>query len=428
MGRGQSDGPAAPGLRKRASRRPPPAPDALSAPGKQELLIDGRLYDVTEFRRKHPGGSVLTYYLGTDATEPFREFHTRSSKADKYLKNLPNRPYTGTEKFDDPLVRDFVVLRNELAAEGYFDPAPLHVAYRVAEIVAMHALGFWLVAQGWLWTGLSVLGLVQGRCGWLMHEGGHYSLTGYIGLDRHLQMMLYGLGCGMSGSWWRKQHNKHHATPQKLGADVDLDTLPLVAFNKAVATMQPKFASPMWLRLQALLFAPVTCFLVAIGWQLYLHPRHIARTKNGVEAFWLLLRAGIVVWFGLQYGGMLALKAYCYYVWVGGAYIFLNFALSHTHLPVVPSDEHRDWVRYAAEHTMNVSPTPLCSWWMSFLNYQIEHHLFPSMPQFRHPKVSPRVRELFESHGLEYLQRGYFEAMAITFANLHQVGHDVFYG
>lgn len=43
---------------------------------------------------------------------------------------------------------------------------------------------------------------------------------------------MYGLGCGMSGAWWRNQHNKHHATPQKMKHDVDLDTLPLVAFHE----------------------------------------------------------------------------------------------------------------------------------------------------------------------------------------------------
>ena len=36
--------------------------------------------------------------------------------------------------------------------------------------------------------------------------------------------MIYGVGCGMSAAWWRNQHNKHHATPQKLKHDVDLDT------------------------------------------------------------------------------------------------------------------------------------------------------------------------------------------------------------
>lgn len=79
---------------------------------------------------------------------------------------------------------------------------------------------------------------------------------------------------------------------------------------------------------------------------------------------------------------------------------------------------------------MNVSPGPLnfISWWMSYLNFQIEHHLFPSMPQFRHPIISNRVRALLEKHGLKYDQRTYFEAMAATFRNLHKVGMDVFLG
>ena len=53
-------------------------------------------------------------------------------------------------------------------------------------------------------------------------------------MDRTLQVVLYGVGCGMSGSWWRNQHNKHHAMPQKIGHDVDLNTLPLVAFTEKV--------------------------------------------------------------------------------------------------------------------------------------------------------------------------------------------------
>lgn len=69
-----------------------------------------------------------------------------------------------------------------------------------------------------------------------------------------------------------------------------------------------------------------------------------------------------------------------------------------------------------------------CNWWMSYLNFQIEHHLFPSMPQFRHPIVSPRVKALFEKHGLKYDQRPYFTAMSDTFKNLHNVGYDVFFG
>merc|ERR1712199_115807 len=80
------------------------------------------------------------------------------------------------------------------------------------ELVAMHVIGVALAWNGYMIMGLALLGLASGRCGWFMHEGGHYSLSGNIKIDRHIQMFFYGFGCGMSGCYWRNQHNKHHAT------------------------------------------------------------------------------------------------------------------------------------------------------------------------------------------------------------------------
>ena len=79
-------------------------------------------------------------------------------------------------------------------------------------------------------------------------------------------------------------------------------------------------------------------------------------------------------------------------------------------------------------HCFLAGPGNWVNWWMSFLNWQIEHHLFPTMPQFNHPKIAPRIQELFKKHDVQYLQKSYTDAMQITFANLHNVGHDVFYG
>ena len=45
-----------------------------------------------------------------------------------------------------------------------------------------------------------------------MHEAGHNSLTGDVVTDKWLQTLFYGAGCGMSASWWRSQHNRHHAS------------------------------------------------------------------------------------------------------------------------------------------------------------------------------------------------------------------------
>jgi fatty acid desaturase len=143
----------------------------------------------------------------------------------------------------------------------------------------------------------------------------------------------------MSGGWWRNQHNKHHSMPQKLGHDVDLNTLPLVAFTEKVAK-RVGGGLKSWLRLQAFLFPLVTTSLVALGWQFYLHPRHILRTKNVNEALSFAIR--FVLWQLLittKYGALNSLLIYLAYTWFGSNYIFINFAVSHTHLDVVPKED-----------------------------------------------------------------------------------------
>lgn len=156
------------------------------------------------------------------------------------------------------------------------------------------------------------------------------------------------------------------------------------------------------------------------------------RRKEKSEGAMLILR--YVLWtylFTANFGVGASAAMYLFYNWCASNYIFINFAVSHTHLPVVAADDDKvDWVRYAAIHTMNVDSGPFrfVDWWMSFLNFQIEHHLFPSMPQFRHPIVSGRVREMLAKHGIAYNSMSYTDAMRVTFANLHKVGNDVYFG
>ncbi|CAM9341143.1 unnamed protein product [Ectocarpus fasciculatus] len=402
-----------------------------------EVLIHGRYYDVSSL--KHPGGSIIKFYAGKgiDASNAYDEFHVRSKKAKKFLDSLPSREADKKVeqgkmlKGQEALLADFAKLEAELTKEGFFEPSYPHILYRFAEVIVMHVLGMYLLLNSYYYTGILILGVVSGRCGWLMHEGGHYSLTGNIAFDRRCQEWIYGVGCGMSGAWWRNQHNKHHAMPQKIGHDVDLNTLPLVAFTEKVVK---KIGVPLkwWISMQGYLFPVLTCLLVALGWQFFLHPKHIMRINNKNEMAALFTRFCLWAYFLIpKFGLWGAMGTYVLYTVVGSDYIFLNFAVSHTHLPTVPKEDTQvDWVRYAAVHTMNVKPGPFkfVNWWMSYLNFQIEHHLFPSMPQFRFPRISHRVKALFEKHGLVYDQRSYTDAMVATFKNLHKVGADVFYG
>lgn len=145
---------------------------------KKEVLINGRFYDVTNL--KHPGGSVINFYAGKgiDASQAFANFHVRSKKAKKYMDVLPSRPADVKPSKSASLLEDFDNFTRELEAEGYFKPSIPHIIYRISELIIMHVVGFYLLRNGYAVPGLILLGLATGRCGWLMHEGGHYSLTG----------------------------------------------------------------------------------------------------------------------------------------------------------------------------------------------------------------------------------------------------------
>jgi acyl-CoA 6-desaturase (Delta-6 desaturase) len=245
-------------------------------------------------------------------------------------------------------------------------------------------------------------------------------------VDQRIQEFLYGVGCGMSGAWWRNQHNKHHATPQKLKHDVDLDTLPLVSFNKSISAKVKNPVIKAWLRMQAVLFIPITCSLVAFFWQIFLHPRHMIRTKRNFELFSLAVRYSLWTFMTLYVAGLSvssAIGIYFLHQLFGAAYIFTNFALSHSHLPVLESSKHVHWVEYASLHTIDITPHFFTNWWMGYLNFQIEHHLFPEMPQYRFQKLHPQIRKLFQDNGLVYDCRDYFSAVGDTLANLHNVGN-----
>ena len=400
----------------------------------KEILIDGRLYDLTGFA--HPGGGVINFHAGGgDATETFIEFHYRSKKARKMLAAIPSRPAPKDPKADPneverlrKLSASYKKLRKEFEAEGRFKPNYMHVMYRFLEIFVMWIVGFGMLLSGYraLYPlALIILGLSAGRVGWVEHEAGHNSLTGNINIDKRLQQFMFGIGCGMSGTWWNSQHNRHHAAPQKLKHDVDLETLPLIAFNRAIAAKGARSAfARFWLPIQGYMFLPVTCCLVAYGWQFVLHPMSVFKRRLGFEAICIAMRYVVVGLVGYYGGFTFAQVALGWTVtnMVGGAYLFGTFTVSHTHKPVLDADKHIHWAEYGSDHTINIAKHPITDWWMGYLNYQIEHHLFPAIPQYQFVEIHPRVRKMFEENGLTYDVRGFWQAMADSFRNMNEIG------
>ena len=433
---------------------------------KKTLTIDGTTYDISNF--EHPGGSIIGYATGQeDAGDTFREFHARSKYAKTVLNALPKIENANENEYDDvdvdggfqsDMIRDYRDVRDTLTNIGCFEPDPIHVYFRLLELAFFFGMGVWLAPYN-IYASMLAFIVFKTRCGWVQHEGGHLSLTGNKRLDRTIQTVTMGLAGGLSGTLWNTMHHKHHAAPQKLKHDIDLDTTPAVAFFKTAFeknTNGPAASAYMnrwWMRMQAWTFLPVTNgIFVHLFWTYYLHPKRVfaalaaaAQNQKGggkvvrireplLETACILschtVLPAVFYWRG-EYSAVSAYLLLMACNFWNVIYLFGHFSLSHTFTDVIPETEHRLWFEYAIRHSVNISNrSALVSWVMGYLNFQIEHHLFPSMPQYKNAIAAPHVRAFCArwdgknggEYQLKYVELGYVEAWRKMFANLSEVG------
>lgn len=401
-----------------------------------QIIIGEYSYDVTDY--KHPGGNIIKYMSGQDATNAFEEFHYRSKKARTILQSLPRTKIDsvkGEPTTEQKMLEDFVRFRKSLEDRGFFNPSYLHITYRILELFAIYSFAIWSMKYS-IAASILLLGLFGGRCGWVQHEGGHNSFTGNIKTDKLVQNVFIGFGLLTDGSMWNSMHNKHHAATQKIGHDMDLDTAPLVLFynSKNIGIKSHPIIERLakwWLKYQVYTFLPITSgTIVMLFWILYLHPRKIIRDKNTTQA--VIVTVGHVsrILLFMRIGEASFYRALLYHfftLWVSGVYLFGQFSLSHTFMPTVESNENPNWVRYSLEHTVDIEPQNYAvSWIMGHLNNQVVHHLFPSMPQYRGPEVSKELVEFCKKWDLKYNIITYREAWDNMFANLRKVGDEVY--
>ena len=91
-------------------------------------------------------------------------------------------------------------------------------------------------------------------------------------------------------------------------------------------------------------------------------------------------------------------------------------------MPIVPRDMKIDFLRRQVMMSRNVRGGLLVEIAMGGLNFQIEHHLFPSMPRPNLRLVQPIVRAYCAEQGLSYAEAGLFESYGIVIDYLNNVG------
>ena len=97
---------------------------------------------------------------------------------------------------------------------------------------------------------------------------------------------------------------------------------------------------------------------------------------------------------------------FCVQMAVFGLCLGGSFAPNHKGMPIVPPTMKIDFLRRQVLMSRNVRGGPFVDFAMGGLNYQIEHHLFPSMPRPNLKRVQPIVREYCAEHEVTYAEVG----------------------
>jgi fatty acid desaturase len=103
-------------------------------------------------------------------------------------------------------------------------------------------------------------------------------------------------------------------------------------------------------------------------------------------------------------------------------YLGCAFAPNHKGMPVVDEGDELDFLRRQVLTSRNVRGGRLVDFALGGLNYQIEHHLFPSMPRPNLRRSQALIKRFCEERGLQYSEASLFASYEEALRHLHEVG------
>jgi fatty acid desaturase len=292
-------------------------------------------------------------------------------------------------------------------------------------ILAAWVLAFvWIGNSWWQLVSAGVLAIIMTQLGFLGHDAAHRQIFKSGRWNDWTSMIIANLLVGISYGWWRSKHNRHHANPNRVGSDPDVHLRP-IAITPEQAT-GPRSRLMKWLvSHQGWYFFPI---LLLEGLSLHSEGIRRAFSRAQVERRWveftlLTLRLGglvALVFLVLPPGKALAFLAVELAVF--GLYLGSAFAPNHIGMPLVSPRLKLDFLRRQVLMSRNVSGGRLIAILMGGLNYEVEHHLFPSMARPSLRKAQPLVAAYCAAAGVPYTQTTLWQSYGAVIRYLNGVG------
>ena len=290
-------------------------------------------------------------------------------------------------------------------------------------LLAAGGVGFFLGGESW-WQLLTAayLAVVATQLAFIGHDAGHRQIFRSRRANDLVGLVNGNLLVGISFGWWVPKHNAHHSNPNDEELDPDIGIAAL-AFTAAQARGKRGLARVI-ARSQAFLFFPL--LLLEAG---HLHVASLRSVLGGrgranlVEGLLLLVHAALYVTALLVV--LTPLQAVVFALvqqGLFGLYLGCSFAPNHKGMPTLTEADQLDFLRRQVLTSRNVRGSRVVDLLLGGLNYQIEHHLFPTMPRPNLRHAQPLVREFCRQHELPYAEASLFGSYAEALRHLHAVG------
>jgi fatty acid desaturase len=229
--------------------------------------------------------------------------------------------------------------------------------------------------------------------------------------------------------YWREKHNmKHHAHPNVVNKDPDIQIWPFILCQEEYKTSGPlrRFFQR---NLQGWTFWPISLIvghLMRLDGLKYiaLKPFKSKKSKR-ITKIWLLdtilIIAHFALWIALPiFAGLswqVTLGFYALLWGLVGTYLTAIFIVGHAGRPII-TEYDQNW-RLQIETARRIKFGPIGSFFFVGLDYQIEHHMVPALSHFNLPKAAPFVKEYAEERGWEYQEMGFLQALWESTTHLH---------
>ncbi|MFJ4233940.1 fatty acid desaturase family protein [Cellulosimicrobium cellulans] len=335
---------------------------------------------------------------------------------------------TGRTSQADNQVSAYTDLARRIKEEGLLERSPRRYVPRVLLLVAGYGAAMYaLLSIGKSWWQLLVaagFGVLFTQTAFLGHDAAHRQIFTSGRWNEWTSRVVANGIVGLSHGWWMRKHSRHHANPNKVGADEDIRPGVILFTTEDVALRTTGLkgwftARQGWLFFPLLTLEGLSLHVGAIRTvvtEAALRHRRTETALLGVRLLgWPLLVVSVL-------GPGLGTAFLAVQLMVFGIYMGASFAPNHKGMPLVARDTTVDFLSRQVLTSRNVRGGRWVDWLMGGLNLQIEHHLFPSMPSSNLRRAQQIVREYCSDHDVPYTEAGLLESYGIVVRHLNRVG------